>query len=54
MEITGIGTVENALKSGSSLKPTLRNRRFIMHNIKKNPRLTPRKKNIPPPSGTNI
>ncbi|GBM65900.1 hypothetical protein AVEN_23930-1 [Araneus ventricosus] len=33
------GTVENALKSGAPHKLTPRNRSFIMHKIKKNPRL---------------
>ncbi|GBO16381.1 hypothetical protein AVEN_258198-1 [Araneus ventricosus] len=35
-----LGTVENALKSGAPHKLTPRNRSFIMHKIKKNPRLT--------------
>ncbi|GBN87099.1 hypothetical protein AVEN_253141-1 [Araneus ventricosus] len=34
------GTVENALKSGAPHKITSRNRSFIMHKIKKNPRLS--------------
>ncbi|GBL93723.1 hypothetical protein AVEN_166765-1 [Araneus ventricosus] len=32
------GTVENALKSGAPQKRTPRNRSFIMHKVKKNPR----------------
>ncbi|GBN52491.1 hypothetical protein AVEN_14659-1 [Araneus ventricosus] len=34
------GTVENALKSGAPHKLTPRNRSFIMHKSKKNPRLS--------------
>ncbi|GBM14863.1 hypothetical protein AVEN_28591-1 [Araneus ventricosus] len=34
------GTVENALKSGAPHKLTPRNRSFIMHKIKKSPRLS--------------
>ncbi|GBO06045.1 hypothetical protein AVEN_158024-1 [Araneus ventricosus] len=34
------GTVENALKSGAPIKLTARNRSFIMHKIKKNPKLS--------------
>ncbi|GBL82985.1 hypothetical protein AVEN_106480-1 [Araneus ventricosus] len=34
------GTVENALKSGAPHKLTPRNRSFVMHKIKKNPRFS--------------